>query len=211
MAEGRKVSRASGNDVTLRGLMQQGFDGPTVRFWLLATHYRSVLKYSRSELERAAHSVARLREFVARLRDFEPGARSEELDQALYEARMGCQNAMDNDLNVPQGLGKLFAFVRHANRLMNAGQLDAEQVEQILSFMRLVNRIVDVIDFDEEADDPRVQQLVEQRSRARQERDFRRADALRQQLQAMGVELIDGPAGTRWKRKQQSTAGTSST
>jgi cysteinyl-tRNA synthetase len=210
MAEGKKVGRASGNDVTLRGLLQQGFDGPTVRFWLLATHYRTVLKYCRSELERAAHSVSRLREFVARLRDFEPGRRSDELDQALYEARMGCQDAMDHDLNVPQALGKLFAFVRHANRLMNDGQLDASQVEQVLEFMRLVNRIVDVIDFEEEAGDPQVQQLIEERSRARHAKDFQRADALREQLQTMGVELIDGPAGTRWTKRRRAAASASS-
>jgi cysteinyl-tRNA synthetase len=211
MVEGKKVSRASGNDVTLRGLMQQGFDGPTVRFWLLATHYRSVLKYSRSEMERAAHSVSRLREFVARLRDLEPGRRSEELDQALYEVRTGYQNAMDNDLNVPRALGKLFAFVRHTNRLVNDGQLDAEQVEQVLDFIRLVNRIVDVIDFEEGADDPQVQQLIEERSRARDEKDFQRSDAIREQLHAMGVELIDGPTGTRWKKRSPTAASTSST
>ena len=60
MAEGKKVSRAAGNDLTLERLMEQGFDGPTVRYWLLATHYRTVLHYSPGELQRAAQCVARL-------------------------------------------------------------------------------------------------------------------------------------------------------
>ncbi len=70
MAEGKKVSRAAGNDLTLEHLMEQGFDGPTVRYWLLATHYRTVLHYSLGELQRARQCVSRLNQFVARLTHF---------------------------------------------------------------------------------------------------------------------------------------------
>ena len=73
MADGKKVSRAAGNDLTLGDLLAQGFDGPTVRYWLLATHYRTVLHYSPSELQRAGQCVARLNEFVARLRHLPRG------------------------------------------------------------------------------------------------------------------------------------------
>jgi cysteinyl-tRNA synthetase len=200
MADGKKVSRAAGNALTLEDLTADGFDGRTVRYWLLATHYRTVLRYSRRELERAAHSVGRLNEFAARLRHFEPGPHSPELDQALYEARTGCQDAMDHDLNVPTALGRLFAFLRHANRSMNDGEMDADQVAQALDFLKLVNRILDVIDFEDELGDTQIQQLIDDRNSARQEKDFQRADALRQQLQSMGVQLIDTPSGTRWKK-----------
>jgi len=200
MAEGRKVSRAAGNDLTLSSLMAEGFDGPTVRYWLLATHYRTVLRYSRRELERAGQCVARLNEFVARLRHFQPGRRSRDLDQALYEARTGCQEAMDNDLNVPKALGKLFAFVRHANRLMGNGELDTDQMQQVLDFMGQVNQILDVIDLAGETGDTQVEQLIQERHKARQARDFQRADALRDQLRSLGVRLTDGHAGTRWRR-----------
>ncbi len=125
MADGKKVSRGTGNDLTLRTLLEEGFDGATVRYWLLATHYRRVLTYSRGELARAEQCVARLNEFVARLREFKPGRRNPDLDQALYDVRTGWQHAMDNDLNVPKALGRLFAFVRHVNRLMDNGELDA--------------------------------------------------------------------------------------
>jgi cysteinyl-tRNA synthetase len=180
-----------------------GFDGRTIRYWLLATHYRTVLRYSRRELERAAHSVARLNEFVARLRNFQPGRHSPDLEQSLYEARTGCQDAMDNDLNVPQAIGKLFAFLRHTNRLMAAGELDADQVQHVLDFMHLVNRMLDVIDFEDQPEDPQVRQLIDERNAARHARNFEQADALRQQLQAMGVQLIDSPSGTRWKKSNR--------
>jgi cysteinyl-tRNA synthetase len=107
---------------------------------------------------------------------------------------------MDNDLNVPMALGKLFSFIRHANRLMNSGELDEDQVRQVLDFMRQVNSILDVIDFEDGTADTQVERLVEERDKARHEQDFERADALRDQLREMGLQLTDGPSGTRWRR-----------
>jgi cysteinyl-tRNA synthetase len=197
MAEGKKVSRAAGNSLTLGDLAAQGFDGATVRYWLLATHYRTVLKYSRTEIESARRCVSRLNEFVTRLQRFKPGRHSPDLDQTLYEARAGWQDALDNDLNVPAALGKLFGFIRYANRLLNSGELDGDDVKQILDFIRQTNRILGVIDFEEGTRDAQVQRLIEARNQARRERDFPRADALREELRLLGVHLTDSPTGTR--------------
>jgi len=201
MAEGKKVSRAAGNDLTLERLLKQGFDGPTVRYWLLATHYRTVLHYSVRELQRAANCVSRLNEFVARLGHFTLGRRSPDLDQALYATRASWQDAMDNDLNLPKALGKLFAFIRQVNRLLNNGELDGDQVRQVLDFTRQVNGVLEVIDFQDGEPDPRVARLVEARDHARRAKDFRRADALREELQSLGIRLTDSHSGTSWKRK----------
>jgi cysteinyl-tRNA synthetase len=200
MSEGKKVSRAAGNDVTLGDLTVAGFDGPTIRYWLLATHYRTVLKYSSAELESARRSVSRLNEFVARLNAHQPGERSEDFDQALYEARTGCQDAMDSDLNTAQALGRIFTFVRHANKSMDDGHLDAEQVQQSLGFMQQVNRILDVIQFTQPPSDAEIERLLAERDDARQRKDFAKADLLRDELRTLGVELVDGPGRTRWKK-----------
>ncbi len=200
MAEGKKVSRAAGNDLTLADLAAHGFDGPTVRYWLLATHYRTVLRYLPGELDRARHCVSRLNQFVARLRHHQPGRPSSELDQVLYEARAGWHDAMDSDLNVPMALGRLFTLIRRTNRLINGGELDRDQARQVLDFTRHVNGVLDVIDFEDPTADTRVQQLVQQREQARRQQDYHRADALRDQLQEMGVQLADRPTGTRWRK-----------
>jgi len=200
MADGKKVSRAAGNDLTLADLTAQGFDAPTVRYWLLATHYRTVLRYLHTELDRARQCVFRLNEFAARLRHHPPGQHSASLDQVLYEARTGWQNAMDNDLNVSMALGNVFTFIRRTNRLMNHQELDEEQVEQALDFMRQVNQVLDVIEFEAETQDVKIEEIVAERAQARRDNDFQRADELRDQLRGMGVELVDGPAGTRWRK-----------
>lgn len=200
MADGKKVGRATGNDLTLGSLIAAGFDGPTVRYWLLATHYRTVLHYAPGELRRAGQCVLRLNQLVDRLRHTSPGRRRADLDQALYEARSGWHDAMDHDLNLPEALGKLFAFVRRANRCLDQNEMDASQTQQALDFMRQVNRVLAVIDFEDPQRDLQIERLVELRNQARQEKDFARADALRDQLRAMGVRLTDTPSGTRWKR-----------
>ncbi len=200
MAEGKKVSRAAGNDLTLAELLEQGFIGPAVRYWLLAAHYRTVLNYSAVELQRAANCVARLNEFVARLNSVAGGRQSPEVGQALFATRAAWQESLDNDLNMPKALGRLFAFIRMVNRLLNGGELDADQARQILDFMRQVNKVLDVIDFRPAESDERISKLVEARNAARRKKDFPKADALRQELQTMGILLTDSSSGTKWKR-----------
>jgi cysteinyl-tRNA synthetase len=203
IAEGKKVSRAAGNDLTLDQLLAEGFDGPTVRYWLLATHYRTVLDYSRDELQRAAQCVARLNEFVARLERSSAGRHSEELEPILEKTRAAWQDAMDHDLNVPKALGRLFAFVRRVNRLLDGGGPDDEQARQVLDFMAWVNGVLAVIDFQGQAPDAQVAGLIEARQKARQAKDYPAADALRAELRSLGVHVIDGPSGTTWKKVPQ--------
>ena len=200
MAEGKKVSRAAGNDLTLADLTAQGFDGRAIRYWLLGTHYRTVLNYSPDELHRAGRCVARLDEFAGRLRSLKPGRRSADLDQALYKARAAWLKAMDNDLNLPTALGGLFGLVRYGNRLANSGDMDCDQARQLLDFLAEANRVLAVVDFEPAASDRQIAELIDARNQARQAGDFRRADQLREELGALGVQLSDGPAGTRWKR-----------
>lgn len=199
MADGKKVSRAAGNDLRLDDVLQLGFSGATVRYWLLATHYRTVLNYSIAELERAQQCVSRLNEFADRLQHALPGPKIAEFDQTLYEAQTGWQEALDHDLSISTALGKLFGLVRLVNRHLNAGELDGDQVQQVQAFLRQANQILAVIDFDRDPLDAQAERLVEARCQARQAQDFARADAIRDQLRALGVELIDTPAGTRWR------------
>ena len=199
----RQESRAAGPVTTSRSrtCKRRASSGAAVRYWLLAAHYRTVLHYLPGELRRAEQSVARLNEFVSRLQHFPPGRPHAGLPQILHAARAGWQEALDNDLNMPKALGRLFVFIRQINRLLNDGELDGDQARLILDFMRQVDAVLAVIDFDRWESDERVARLIEERTRARQANDFCKADALRDELLAMGVSLTDTAAGTLWKSK----------
>ena len=167
--------------------------GPTVRYWLLATHYRTVLHYSLRELERAAKCVTRLNEFAARLVRFRAGRRGVDVDQALHEVQTAWRDAMDNDLNVPKALGKLFPFVREINRLLDREELDGDQVGQILNFMRQINDVLGVLDFGSDGHGVQVAKLLEARENARRTKDFHTADTIRKELESMGIRVADSP------------------
>ena len=212
MAEGKKVSRMTGNDLTLRDILERGAGAAAIRFWLLSTHYRTVLKCSETELAQAARTVDRLNRFVSRLQSATPGERCEELDQLLYEARAGYHEAMDNDLNISKMLGHVFAFIRVVNRLINEGRLDEEQIALTLGFMKEIDRVLAVINvepasqfepasrFEPAETDAQIEQLIQERNEARARKDYQQADSIRQELDRRGIRLVDTPAGTRWQK-----------
>lgn len=198
MVDGKKASRVSGNDVTLREVLELGYSPAAVRFWLLSQHYRRPLTYEREQLDQAAKTVERLDDFVERLRFMTPGATAPDLDQILYEAKSGIQEAMDHDLNVAKAMGQLFAMVRRVNRLMNQGLMDAAQVEQVLAFVASANRVLGVMNLEPPAGDADIEQMVKRRDAARTAGDFALADKLRDELAARGCSLSilpPAPAG----------------
>ncbi len=103
---------------------------------------------------------------------------------------------MDNDLNIPKALGRLFRLRPPVNRLLDRGELDGDQVGQVLDFMRQVNGVLDVIDFRAEQPDAQVAGLIEARERARRSKDFQTADTIRKELESLGVRVADRPVGT---------------
>jgi cysteinyl-tRNA synthetase len=200
MAGGKKVSRAAGNDVTLRQLLDRGWSPAAVRYWLLSHHYRRVVSVSDEELEQAAAAVRRLNELISRLRLTPPGPPAEDLEELVFNARQKMTAAMDHDLNLPQALGHLFALVKELNRLMGRGLLDQGQRQRVLEFLARVNEVLAVMDFSQAEADAKVARLVAEREKARQDKDFATADRLREELGQMGVQVIDTPEGPRWKR-----------
>jgi cysteinyl-tRNA synthetase len=103
---------------------------------------------------------------------------------------------MDNDLNIPKALGKLFPFVREINRLLDREELDADQVSQVLDFMHQTNDVLKVVDFRPDEPNTQVTKLIEAREKARQTKDFHTADTIRKELESLGVRVADGPIGT---------------
>ena len=207
MADGKKVSRAGGNALTLEHLMEQGFDGPAVRYWLLATHYRTVLHYSLRELQRAAQCVARLNAFAARLVRFqssrprldvgqalhESGRRGPDVSRALHEVQAAWRDAMDNDLNIPKAVGKLFPFVHRSTGFWIAKNWMPTRSGKSSTSCGQANDVLNVMDFRPEEPNAQAAKLVEAREKARQVKDFHTADTIRKELESMGVRVADSP------------------
>jgi cysteinyl-tRNA synthetase len=199
MAGNEKVARKE-KDITLRHLLDRGFSPAQIRCWLLSTHYRKVLQYNDEELARAGELVGKIDQFAYRLALSPAGLTSPEADQLLFEARNGWLDMLDRDLNVPRALAALLAWVRNVNRLLGRGFLDASQKGRAVRFLKEVDEVLAFVTIPEIESDEGIERLFEERRRAREQKDFARADELRSKLESMGVRIHDALTGSYWER-----------
>jgi cysteinyl-tRNA synthetase len=108
-------------------------------------------------------------------------------------------DALRDDLNLPAAVGHLFEFIKAFNTRLESGKATPEERAGAMAMLQHANRILDVIEFPGLVD-AEVDRLIAERQAARDRRDFARADEIRQQLLAMGIQLDDTKDGTRWKR-----------
>jgi cysteinyl-tRNA synthetase len=203
-AMGEKMSKRLKNFSTLRDILAEGYKPRAIRYALLTgAHYRSPLAFSPELLRAADSAVKRLDEFAVRLGPVPSpaGGRGQgEGPEPPEEIRQRWDDALRDDLNLPAAVGHLFDFVKAFNSRLESGQATAEERAAAMAMLRHANRILDVIEFPE-ALDAEVERLIAERKAARDRRDYARADEIRQQLLAMGIQLDDTKdGGTRWKR-----------
>lgn len=194
LVEGSKMSKSLGNFTTFRDLLSRGYSAMAIRYFLLSTHYRQKLNLTRRALGSAARSVERLNDFRRRLEAIVPngGGSETEATGVIREFR----NAMDDDLNVSEGLAVLFRWVRETNRRMDEGKLSREEAFSGLEALRAVDSVLGVV-FGEEVElSDEERGLIREREEARRAGNWRRADEIREQFLKKRIRLEDTPHGT---------------
>ncbi len=201
-ATGQKMAKSAGGFTTLRDLVDAGHDPMAVRLFLLGSaHYRAKLKLSDEALHGAAEQLRRLREFAERLRRHEPGLRADDtaLFVAAQDARDVYRSALDDDLNLPEGLGAVFELIREANAALDAGRVGPASREALVALMADLDAHLDVLSVEAVPLDAAVERLIAKREQARLKKDFATADRIRDELRKSGVVLEDSREGVRWK------------
>jgi len=202
-ATGEKMSKSAGGFTTLRDLGGAGHDPIAVRFFLLAAaHYRSRVRLSDEALHAAAEQVRRLREFADRVHRSTPGGTQDDENflRRIAEVRAGYREALDDDLNLPQGVGLVFELVREANAALDAGKVGPGGLEGLVGLVDDFDAHLDVVRSEEPGLAQEVERLIAEREAARKGRDFSRADAIRDELREKGIALEDSKEGVRWRR-----------
>ena len=222
-----KMSKSLGNFLTIRDVLER-FSPEGLRLFVFSTHYRSPLNYSEEAIQDAETGLERLYECLAEITrlpesgDTSTGSVVSKKDMAkLTGLEDRFQKVMDNDFNTAQAIAQLFEAVKILNKIIrtlpvgpNQDDLDVlhntgDTIKELAGIMGLLvedpvahvtaiqDKLLKRLDLDTEA----IEKLIQERSLARQDKDWARGDAIRDELLARGVELKDGPEGTTWKVK----------
>ncbi len=179
----------------LASLYSEGFSPREIRFWLLSGHYRKPITFDRNRLIQSRKTLSRLDACVQALLNVEDGEGYPEIDQLVYDIRQGFANAMDDDLNLPHAIAAIFKAVRRINRQLEMQQLSREDAEKVIESFKNIDEVLRIFDFTPSGEDPKVQELIEERARARRRGDFETADRIRDKLKSMGIEVHDQKVG----------------
>jgi cysteinyl-tRNA synthetase len=200
---GEKMSKSTGNLFFVEDIVRN-VDPEVVRFYLLSTHYRSPIEFTLERLTEAATAYERLRSPLVRagVWDSTPGpAPGGELGEAVATAERSFGEAMDDDFNTARALGHLFDLARAVNRSLDEGggpeaREGARRLYALGGILGLFWKAPDA-----ETWPPEVVALADRREAARKARDWKQADALRNELLTLGVVIEDGPQGPKLKKK----------
>lgn len=196
--DNEKMSKSLGNFFTLRDVLQQ-YDAETLRFFLMSAHYRSQLSYTQDNIIQSRAALERL---YTALRGVKA---SEQVigDEGGYLARF--EQAMNDDLNVPEAMSVLFDVARELNKQ----EADSDQAAMLAGVLKHLGGILGLLESDpdtflqggDEDDVAEIEALIKQRNDARAQKDWAAADEARDALTAKGIVLEDGPEGTIWRRQ----------
>ena len=211
-----KMSKSLGNFYTMRDLLGRGTKPSSLRFLLASVPYRRQLNFTEDGLRQAASSVERLRNFVARVRNGKFPAGASTMAERAARANTEFEQGLEDDLNTAQALAAIFDLVREANIAMDRSEFRQDDAAPVLRTMEAFDAIFAVLGDDDAeklrslgiasgdsaTSDVEIEALVDERQEARKNRDFAKADRIRQQLAERGIILEDTrDGGVRWKRK----------
>jgi len=209
-----KMSKSLGNFLTIRNLLADDPDpnraGEVIRFLILLSHYRSPLNFSDGILGQARAGLDRL---YAALR-LAPAKPASALSAEVWSYEAAFQQALDDDFNTPSAIAVLFELAREINKASEAR--DTALVDELGCALKRLADVLGILYQDPERflgigsgsrsgvdgilSASEIENLLAERRQARESRDFARADEIRDQLEQMGVELMDRPDGsTEWR------------
>ena len=204
--DNRKMSKSLGNFFTVREISEK-YDLQVLRFFMLSAHYRSPLNFSSDLMEAAKSGLDRIITATDNLKFLADNAKAETLTDIEDDALTKTQNyvaafekAMDDDFNTADAIAAIFDLVKYANTTANGDSSKAYVTALYELIVKLADVLGIVVEKKEELLDADIEALIQERQAARKERNFARADEIRDELLAKGIILEDTREGVKWKR-----------
>jgi cysteinyl-tRNA synthetase len=196
LVEGKKMSKSLGNYFTLRDLVAKGFTGREVRYLLLTAHYRETFNFTLDGLNSARTALARIDECIGKLRDLAGGAAARP-EQKLLES---FSTAIRDDLNISAARGEVFKWVTETNNRIAESSMAPNDAAAALAAWEKVDSVLGIGTKAETEIPAEILALAEARTAAKKARDFKKSDAIRDELKTKGWLVEDTPKGIKLKK-----------
>jgi cysteinyl-tRNA synthetase len=219
---GEKMSKSLGNILKIKDMLKR-YEPEVLRFFLIYTHYRSPIDFSDELLEEAKSAWEYIKNTVTNIRELTEeknkerkeggeGEKDEDILNLMEQTEKEFFEQMDDDFNTREAIARIFNFSREINRVMEGGKISKETLTKILDLYENKFGIVLGLSFTQRKEKTKtrtselienlIQLIVSIRNNAREKKDFETSDAIRTELERIGIELADSPKGTKWKLKE---------
>ncbi|MBT3394399.1 MAG: cysteine--tRNA ligase [Waddliaceae bacterium] len=200
IVENRKMSKSLGNFYTLKDLIDKGYTGKQIRYMLLQTHYRMQLNFTIQELDAVKTSLERIHSFVTRMEEIQGDDSSNAADGVVEKTTKAFSEALADDINIAKALAAIFDMIREVNAIADKGSLSTEEAQKILAMVKSFDAVLGIMTPEKEETPQDLLDALEQRQQARNDKDWKRADELRDIITSRGYTIEDTPKGARLKK-----------
>ncbi len=200
LVDGKKMSKSMGNFYTLRDVLDKGYDPSAVRYLLLSTHYRQKLNFTFTGLDAAKQALQRIGDCYDKLAVVKNPKHNPSVHKRIAQLHKDFAKAMDDDLDISPALAAVFEFVKDVNVLIANNELSKDDGKKLREAFEEIDKVVCILRKKEEPLSKELLELIHQREAARKEKQWKKADELREKLHKQGIILEDTPQGVRWKR-----------
>lgn len=203
--DNEKMSKSLHNFITVHDIIKQ-VDPQVLRFFMATTQYRRPIQYSEDNLVDAKNNLDHIQtaydNLTYREQDAQAGGDAE-VDVKLAAFKQRFTDAMDDDINVQNGIAVVYELVKCANVYAQKDQVNVDALAALKSTLATLMSIfgVKLTASDNQIDDDQIKQLIEERNEARKNKNFARSDQIRDDLKKQGIILEDTPQGTRYKKE----------
>lgn len=203
--DNEKMSKSLHNFITVHDIIKK-VDPQVLRFFMATTQYRRPIQYSAANLTDAQNNLDHIQtaydNLTYRQKDAQAGE-DQDVTAQLKDFRARFTAAMDDDINVQNGIAVVYELVKYANVYAQQAQVHQAALAELKTTIATLMGIfgVKLTASDNQIDDDRIKQLIEERNQARKNRDFARSDQIRDDLKKQGIILEDTPQGTRYKKE----------
>lgn len=201
IVEGKKMSKSLGNFFTLRDLLKKGFTGQQVRYLLLQTHYKTQLNFTLEGLKGAASSLERIQNLILRLQKVDHNGDSDKkIDALIVGTESKFQEALLDDINISVALSVIFDLIRELHPMLDQDLIVEKDAQKLIDLLQSFDTVLGLLNFEQNEAPKELQEALIKREDARKEKDWKKADELRDYIITKGYTIEDTSKGPILKK-----------